>query len=385
MITASEPPSALAQLPTPALVLDRRRLNSNIDRMDARVAALGIRLRPHMKTPKSIHVFEELAKGRAMGVAVSTMAEARYFFDQGVKDIFYAVPPASDKVSAIAELQRRGADMKVLVDSRQTAEALVDAARDAKTRLSVIVEIDVDNYRSGTSVDDPDFLNECALLNESEFADFRGVMTYGGASYGCESTAGMAEVAEGHRKEASRAAFALEQAGIGCGIVSFGSTPATMFAESLQGFTETRCGIYLFQDLFQAGIGACERDDIALSVLTTVIGHQPRLNRFIIDAGGLALSKDRSTQGRSFDAGFGLICDRAGSLVPDLHVKTVSQELGLVTTQSGAALDLSCYPVGTKLRVLPNHADMTAAAYETYHVVDGGDRIEARWTRVNGW
>ena len=64
-----------------------------------------------------------------------------------------------------------------------------------------------------------------------------------------------------------------------------------------------------FQDLFQAGLGACSVDDVALSVLATVTGRQPAQDRFVIDAGGLALSKDRSTQGTAFDAGYGLVCD----------------------------------------------------------------------------
>jgi D-serine deaminase-like pyridoxal phosphate-dependent protein len=99
----------------------------------------------------------------------------------------------------------------------------------------------------------------------------------------------------------------------------------------------------------------------------------------------MALSKDRSTQGRSFDAAFGLVCDIEGALIPDLHVQTVSQELGLVTSRSGAPVPLERLQVGARLRILPNHADMTAAAYDCYHVVRGSTAIQKTWARTNGW
>lgn len=120
-------------------------------------------------------------------------------------------------------------------------------------------------------------------------------------------------------------------------------------------------------------------------MLTTVTGRQASKNRLIIDAGGLALSKDRSTQGTGFDAGYGLVCDEAGVRIPDLYVKSASQEIALVTTRSGAAIDLSQFPVGRRLRILPNHSCFTAAGHGEYHVVDGGATIAARWERVNGW
>ena len=40
-------------------------------------------------------------------------------------------------------------------------------------------------------------------------------------------------------------------------------------------------------------------------------------------------------------------------------------------------------PVGTLLRILPNHACATAAQHGHYHVIDGG-KLE-RWERMNGW
>jgi D-serine deaminase-like pyridoxal phosphate-dependent protein len=274
----------------------------------------------------------------------------------------------------------------VLVDSVDGALQLIAAARVERVVVPVVVELDVDGYRCGIDPSDPDFLRLCRLLSDSEATEFRGLMSYAGASYRCSSTSDMADLAERHRLAMVCARAVLSAVGIEGTIFSFGSTPATYFASSLEGFTEARCGIYMFQDLYQAGIGACEIDDIALSVLTTVIGTQPALNRFTIDAGALALSKDRSTQGTDFDAGFGLICDSEnGSPIDDLYVSATSQELGLVTSRSQNRIDFRAIFLGRRLRVLPNHADMTAAAHDSYHVVNAKGRIVDRWGRVNGW
>jgi D-serine deaminase-like pyridoxal phosphate-dependent protein len=177
----------------------------------------------------------------------------------------------------------------------------------------------------------------------------------------------------------------LRTAGLPCEVVSYGSSPGTLFARSLEGVTESRAGVYPFQDLFQAGIGACTVDDVALSVLTTVIGRQPAQQRLFIDAGGLALSKDRSTAGHPFDAGYGLVCDLDGSVLPGLVVSAASQELGTITSRDGTPIDMAAFPVGRRLRILPNHSCFTAAAHPRYHVVDGGTEVAAVWERVNGW
>jgi D-serine deaminase-like pyridoxal phosphate-dependent protein len=380
------PDQRIDDLPTPCLILDRRILTTNIDRMGRRVRELGIRLRPHVKTPKSIDVVRLVLDDNVEGIAVSTLREATYFFENGITDIFYAVALAPGKIPAVAELLRRGADLTTLVDCRQAAEIAAAAAAREKITLPVIVEVDVDHHRSGIENTDPDFLPLCRLLHESEAIDFRGIMTYGGAAYDCPTTDAMADVTETHRQVALETVGMLAKEGIGCRIVSYGSSPATFHARTMEGFTETRCGTFILQDLVQSGIGSCEVTDIALTVLASVISHQPGRNRLFIDAGGLALSKDRSTRGRPFDAGYGLVCDTAtGKILDELFVATTSQELGVITTRSGASLDFDAFPIGRKIRILPNHADMTAAAYEEYHVVDGSDVVVARWPRVNRW
>jgi len=155
--------------------------------------------------------------------------------------------------------------------------------------------------------------------------------------------------------------------------------------DRFDGASELRAGVYTFWDVFQAGLGCCTVDDIALSVLTTVNGIYPAKNRLIVDAGALALSADRSTAGHDFDAGYGLVCDAGGEVIDDLIVANVNQEHGLISTRSGAPLPFERFSIGTQLRILPNHACMTAAMYDHYYVVDGDDTVVETWERCKFW
>jgi D-serine deaminase-like pyridoxal phosphate-dependent protein len=376
----------LDQLPTPCLVLDRARLLRNIERMHDRAAALGVMLRPHLKTPKSIDVARLLLQRQARGITVSTLREAEYFSRHGLHDQFYAVPLAADKVPRIAALMRAGTELLCTTSDGDAVAAIEQQARAQQIVLPLLIDVDVDGHRSGVPAEDSEFLAIARAIDASPHLVLRGIMIYAGASYEAPDAEAIAALAESIRRGGLRARALLEAHGLPCPVVSYGSSPGTYFARSMAGITESRAGVYPFQDLFQAGLGACAIDDVALSVLATVIGRQPALNRLLIDAGGLALSKDRSTQGTDFDAGYGLVCElETAAPIPDLFVCSASQEVALVTSRSGVKIDMARFPVGRRLRILPNHACFTAAGHEVYHVVDGGLQVVARWPRVNGW
>ena len=372
----------LCSLSTPSLLLDAGILQANISRMAARAAALGVPLRPHGKTPKCKEVAAALRMAGGVGLTVSTLREAEGYLAAGDRDLFYAVALAPAKVPRAAALMAMGAHLTCLVEHPDAAAAIAMEARNVDIVLPLVIEIDVDGYRSGVALSG--LLDLARTIAAQPSLSLAGVMSYGGASYGC-SPAEAAMLAERHRQALVLARDELVAAGLPCPVVSFGSTPAVLHATSMDGVTELRCGIYAFQDLFQAAIGACTIDDIALSVLTTVIGVRPDRNRVIVDAGGLAMSKDLSTARTSQDAGYGLICDIDGKLIDDVYMSATSQELGLLTTFSGALLPFDRLTIGTRVRVLPNHADMTAAAYDGYHVIGGPGATLDYWERFNGW
>ncbi len=362
----------LADLPTPSLILDRRVLAANLDRMRGRARALGVALRPHLKTAKSGAV-ARLAMGPDGGpITVSTLAEAAYFVDQGFTDITYGVGITPAKLDQVAALQAKGADIGLVADNLAAAAAVAERGAALGISFAVHIEVDTGGGRGGVAPDDPAAVEIGRLLHGAPGTNLRGVLTHAGHSYACDSVAGIRAVAAQERDGVRAAATALRDAALPCPELSVGSTPTAMFAEALDGITEMRPGVYMFMDLYQAHLGVCGLDDIALSVLASVVGHKPVLNRLLVDAGALAMSQDPSLPG------YGQV---RGS--PALKLAGVNQEHGLI--EAAAPLPYAELPVGARLRLLPNHACMTAAMHDRYHVVDGGDDVVAVWDRCHGW
>jgi D-serine deaminase-like pyridoxal phosphate-dependent protein len=363
----------LADLPTPCLVLDRTVLARNLTVMANTLARLGVPLRPHMKTAKSIDVARLAIAGQPGGITVSTLAEAEYFFGHGILDILYAVAITPQKLEQVVTLNAAGARIIVVTDDPGIASLIGGLPTPPRT----LIEIDSGEHRSGLGPEEDAVLDLANRLGGA----LAGVMTHAGHSYAGRRVAEIAAIAEAERAAATRAAERLREAGHRVAIVSIGSSPTARHAENLAGVTEVRAGVYMFGDLFQAEIETHGMDCIAVTVLTSVIGRRP--GRLLVDAGGLALSKDRSTEAAPRDYGYGLVLDITGApAFGNTIVGKAYQEHGVIQTDPAHPLDL---PIGAKLRIAPNHTCMTAAAHDRYHVVDGGDEVLAVWPRVNGW
>lgn len=375
---------SILDLPTPALVLDRSKLERNAARMRDRVAQLGVTLRPHVKTSKSIDVLRVLSGGTDLPITVSTLAEARYFFGAGVRDILYAVGIAPVKLSQVAELIRAGCRLRVILDSLEAAEVLQAFGAAEGLTIEALVEIDTDGKRAGVQPDDELLMEIARHLSPGGGARLAGVMTHAGGSYSARTLGEFEDIAERERAGAVGAAERLRAAGFPVEIVSVGSTPTVHYARTLEGVTEARVGVYAFGDLVQAELGTCEIEDIAISVLASVIGHSNAHGRVLIDAGFLALSRDRGTSDFPIDWGYGAVCDVSGRVIENVRVDSTNQEHGIITARSGE-IDWSQFPIGARVRVLPNHACATAAAYDRYFVTNGGEQILGTWERVNGW
>lgn len=364
-----------AAIQTPDLLLDRDRLSRNLRAMQDRFDRDGIGLRPHLKTAKSAEVAHRALDNGAIGITVSTLREARYFFDNGVRDILYAVGIVAGKLDETAALIGRGCDLKVVTDNVETARAI--AAHE--TAIPCLVEVDTGGARAGVQPDGGDLMAVGNALGDR----CAGVMTHAGHSYGTTDIARIRDIAEGERAGAVTAAERLRGAGLDPRIVSAGSTPTAVHGVNRAGLTEFRCGVYCFFDIFQWAIGSCGRDDLALSVLSSVIGHNRQAGTVLLDAGGLALSKDRGANAHRPEIGYGEVCDAATlAHLPGLFVADVHQEHGIVPVTDEA--DYERLPIGAKVRILPNHACMTAAAYDGYTVLSE-DSAPTRWSRVNGW
>ncbi|MDH5189337.1 MAG: alanine racemase, partial [Rhodospirillaceae bacterium] len=326
--------------------------------------------------------------GQPGGVAVSTLREAEYFVDNGILDIQYAVGIVPDRLERVAALLKRGASIQLITDNPWVASAVGEKGRELGVEFKVLIEIDTGEERSGVFPNSPHMIEIAKIINGNEGSVLEGVMTHAGHSYKCTTIAEIVKVAEAERDGVVEAARILRDGGMKCPVVSVGSTPTALYAENLEGVTEARAGVYMFGDMFQAQINSCSVDDLAVSVLSQVTGHRSEYNRLLIDAGALALSKDRSTENVANDVGFGMVADISSSpFVPQLNISRVYQEHGQVEGSGGVPLE--SMPIGSRVRVLPNHVCMTSAMYCKYYVIDSDSKddqeVVAEWSRINGW
>ncbi|MEH6630359.1 MAG: alanine racemase [Halopseudomonas aestusnigri] len=371
-------------LGTPSLLLDKDILEHNCKIMQERVQEAGIRLRPHMKTAKSIEAYHLATEGGFDGITVSTLSEADYFANGGVTDILYAVGIVPSKLAEAQRIQDKGINLSLITDSLSIISALDDEALRLETTFPILIEIDSGGQRGGVLPSSDDLLAIGRAVKASKRLSLEGVMTHAGHSYHSTTPEEISEIAEQERLAVVNAADRLRSEGLPCPIVSAGSTPTAVFAKSFDGLTDIRPGVYMFGDVDQMFIGVCRSNEIAASVLASVIGHNKDANRILIDAGGLALSKDISASEFSSHTGYGLVCDLSGKVLEELYVESVHQEHGLIASVSGS-LPYEDLPVGSRVRILPIHACMTVAAYEQYEVHSSDGELLAKWDRVNRW
>jgi len=374
----------LTDLITPVALIDLPRMQHNIERMQAQVTGLGATFRPHVKTSKCVQATEAQIQAGAQGITVSTLKEAEQFFAAGIRDILYAVGLAPNKLAAAAALMRKGCDLKVLTDSVQSAQAIAAFGKAQGICFKVLIEIDTDDHRSGIKPDSAALLAVAQAL-EGPGCEIMGVMTHAGSSYDLNTPEALIAMAEQERSGCVHAAERLRQAGFPCSIVSIGSTPTALSAKNLEGVTEVRAGVYVFFDLVMHNIGVCTKNEIALSVLTSVIGHQEEKGWAIIDAGWMAMSRDRGTQKQAIDFGYGQVCDLSGQVLEGYTISGANQEHGILSRAGQPDLEIAKrFPIGTQFRILPNHACATGAQFPEYQALDAQGDVQT-WNRFYGW
>lgn len=377
-------PVSIASLDTPVALIDVPRMQRNIQRMQHRMDALGVRLRPHIKTSKCLPVVQAQIAAGASGVTVSTLKEAEHCFANGIQDIFYAVAIVPGKLDQALALRRKGCQLSILMDSLVAARAIVDFGQLHDESFDVWIEIDCDGHRSGVRIEDAALVDIARALDEGG-QRLCGVMTHAGSSYELDTPEALQALAEQERQVCVSAAQRIRAAGLACPQVSIGSTPTALSALNLEGVTEVRAGVYVFFDLVMHNVGVCRQDELALSVLTSVIGHQPDKGWIITDAGWMAMSRDRGTQRQQHDFGYGQVCTDAGDWIEGALLTGANQEHGIVTLSRAEHVDITArYPIGSRLRILPNHACATGAQFPHYCACDATGEVQI-WSRLHGW
>jgi D-serine deaminase-like pyridoxal phosphate-dependent protein len=371
----------LQTIKTPSLLLDIERVKRNAARMSERVKRFGASLRPHIKTHKCVEVARIQTEGHAGGITVSTLAEARAFAAHGFRDITYAVPIEPGKFAEAFELSKACERFALITDDVSIPPALDEAARGAGVSLDLFLKVDCGYHRCGVEPDKPEALEIPRLISDARNLRFAGILTHAGHSYHARTHDELLRIARYERDLMKEFASRLSSDGIEVPTISIGSTPTITQVDHLDGVGEARPGNYIFFDAFQATLGSCQPDDCALTVLASVVHRDRARRKVVLDAGAIALSKDRGACELDPACGFGRVLDLEGGDL-GLRVGSVSQEHGEVPVDNETSLDR--LSVGSRVRVLANHSCLTAAQHSHYNVLEGG-RIVERWEIQRGW
>lgn len=362
----STPARFLDDLETPNVVVDLDVLAGNLDRMAAYAALHGLALRPHVKTHKAPRIAAEQLRLGAVGLTCATPREVEVMSDV-TDDILLAYPAIGRVKLARLMTATTGLRFTVAIDSAESAAALAAAAEQAARRVGVYVEVDLGMHRVGVPTPEA-AVALAASITENSWLDYRGIAFYPGhiRERVADQGPGLARLGD----DLGLVIDALRRAGLRPPVVSGGSTPAAWRMHEVAGITEVRPGTYVYNDRTTAAMEACEWDEIALSVLATVVSTAVP-GQAVVDAGTKALGREPLRGGgpTDADAGYGALLER-----PEVTVQRMSEEHGI--------LDLSRTSwrptVGEVVRIVPNHACIVVHLNDTVYGVRRG-LVETQW------
>ncbi len=357
-------------LDTPAVVIDRHVLDTNIAEMARFAADHHLKLRPHVKAHKSPDIARRQIDAGAVGITVAKIGEAEVMAAAGVRDIFVAneivTPTKVDRLLALSPKTR----LAVAVDNAANLPLLDRSARATGTKLGVLIEVDAGLHRCGVP-DAGAALELARLVATFAHLELRGIFTHAGQVYGASSPSEVAEIGRHEGTLMVSIAEILRSEGLPVDEVSVGSTPTAKTAGAVTGVTEIRPGNYVFHDAIQVGLGVVPEARCSLRVLATVISR-PAADRVVLDAGSKTLGLDRGAHGTSVVQGFGRILGW-----PGLRLERLSEEHGVAIT----APDTAGSPLprlGDTVEIIPNHACVVANLARALAVIEG-DRVTDRW------
>lgn len=368
-------------LNTPCLLLDLERVNRNAARISEVAKRNGVRLRPHIKTHKCIEVARIQTAGHDGAITVSTLAEARAFAKHGFADITYAVPIERGKFVHAIEILQSGVKLNLLTDDAETVRLLDEAVGSAGLKFDVFVKIDCGTHRVGVEPQTTGAIEIPRQIADSANLNFAGILTHAGHSYDVKNKEDILKVARHERDVMVELAGRLRTTGIEVPTVSIGSTPTISTVDHLDGIDEIRPGNYIFYDAFQATLGSCGFEDTALTVLTAVVHRDTTRRRIVVDAGAIAISKDRGAVGIDPACGYGHVLDIEGRET-GMRVTSLSQEHGEIDVPDSGTFDQ--FKIGDRVRILANHSCLTAAQHTHYNVIENGEIVD-QWEIHRGW
>ncbi len=356
---------SLDDIDTPAVLVDEARLEENLRQVAELAARHGKRLRPHIKTHKTVEIARRQRELGAAGLTVAKLSEAEVYAEAGFDDLLVCYPLIGRlKLARLAALARR-VTVSTVVDDLDAAGELSAAMASAGIRVDVLLKLDVGMHRVGVTDSEVDRLAQA--VSELDGLRLRGVCIHEGSVYGCADPASRRAVGREQVQRLVRTAARLRDQGLPIDVVSCGSTPSFRDVVDLDGVTEVRPGNYVFYDATQVALGVVAPEQCALSVLSTVVSRSAP-HRAVLDAGAKTLSLDRGAHGLSLLDGYGMITGRA-----DVRLESLSEEHGWLRLTADSPLR-----IGDRLRILPNHSCAVVSNVDRLTVVRDGEPV-AQW------
>lgn len=322
---------------TPAFVVKEAVALRNIAAFQAHCDKVGLNLRPHIKTHKSIRFAKAQLAAGAVGITCQKISEAEAMVDDGIDDIlitYNILGPA--KLARLRALSDRLAALSVVADNSVVVQGLGQAFEGASRPLTVLVECDTGAKRCG--VQTPIAAVELAYeISSTSGLIFGGLMTY--------PTVGMANDAAQFMRDTKQL---LDEKGLACPIVSAGGSPDMWTAAPDGIVTEYRIGTYIYNDRSLVERGTCKWGDCAGHVLATVVSI-PTKGRAVIDAGSKVLTSDL--------LGFSDFGHVLGH--PEISIVGLSEEHGVLEVDPENQLT-----IGKRIRIVPNHVCVVSNMFD---------------------
>jgi D-serine deaminase-like pyridoxal phosphate-dependent protein len=361
---------AALELETPAIVIDRPVLEANIALGAALARQHKVALRPHIKTHKSPVIAKLQMAAGAVGVTASKVDEALVFIEAGIPSVTVAYPLVDrTKVSRLIRAAKAySAGLRIIADSAEGVAALSAEAQAQSYRLPVFLKVDVGLHRCGVDPALPASRELALTIARSPGLQFAGLLSHAGHAYGAGSPAAVREIAGQERGLLLGFAAGLCKAGLEPPEISVGSTPTVIHNDGFEGLTEARPGNYVFMDMTQVALGVARPDQVALSVLATVVSRNDRYA--IVDAGSKVMSSDRGPHGADNVKGYGAVFTLEAPDAPAMTLARLSEEHGFV---EHGGRDLK---IGSRVRILPNHSCPVANLADRFAAIDAAGGTE---------
>ena len=375
--------TSLEELPTPALLIEKNRLESNLDNMQRKADDNHCALRPHTKTHKSVALARMQVERGAKGITVAKVGEAEVFADHGFDDIFLAYTVVGEEKYGRLLRLMDSARVSFNVDGFEGAKMADEFFSGRGRPIEVMIEVDAGYHRCGFMWDSEEVIELARTVHSSEGLVYKGIMTHAGHSYKGPASDdeslkdALRRVSDQERDRMIELADRLSSHGLAPEVVSIGSTPSMSAFENRTSsagstITEIRPGNYIFNDAIQVGLGVAGLDRCALTVLATVVSVQADSNgreRLFLDAGKKVFTTDTGYATK----GYGTLLYNARTMteLPHARLHALSEEHGWVSVSGGAT-----FSVGDRVRVVPNHACVVMNTQTSAWIVDEQDVLD---------